>query len=133
MASIAVPIDPSPQALPDSQIMPVSVSVMLNRPSNTKLISGSPDGMTTGETFVPGTLPEPVKPCSPTPSTRADDPYLTYSQPVKQKKPTNESLPTPKSRAADVAKAECARARTSQGKASSASKRKLIVERGSRS
>lgn len=38
-----------------------------------------------------------------------------------------------KSRAADVAKAESARVRTSQGKVASASKRKLIVERGSRS
>jgi hypothetical protein len=47
-----------------------------------------------GEVFVPGALPEPAKPCSPTPSTRPDDPYLTYSQPGKQKKPTNESLPT---------------------------------------
>ena len=64
--------------------MPVSVSVMLNRPSNTKLIS-------------------------------------------------KKLYPVLKSRAADVAKAESARARTSQGKASSASKRKLIVERGSRS
>ena len=70
---------------------------MLNQFPNPKLINGSPDGMTTGETFVPGTLPEPVKPCSPTPSTRTDDPYLTYNQPGRHKKPTNESFPTPPS------------------------------------
>jgi len=34
----AVPIDPSPQALPDSQFVMLSVPIMLNQPSNSKLI-----------------------------------------------------------------------------------------------
>ena len=31
--------------MPDSQIMPAFVPIMLNQPSNPKLISGSPDGL----------------------------------------------------------------------------------------
>jgi hypothetical protein len=50
--------------------------------------------MTIGEAFVPGALPEPAKPCSPTPSTRPDDLNLIYIQPRKQKKPSIESFPT---------------------------------------
>jgi len=67
---------------------------MLYKSSTHKFIIGSPDGMTIGEAFVPGALPEPAKPCSPTPSTRPDDLNLIYIQPRKQKKPSIESFPT---------------------------------------
>ena len=43
-----VPIDPSSQALPDSQFMMLPVHNALNQPSNPKLISGSPDGINRG-------------------------------------------------------------------------------------
>jgi len=67
---------------------------MLYKSSTLKFIIGSQDGMTIGEAFVPGALPEPAKPCSPTPSTRPDDLNLIYIQPRKQKKPSIESFPT---------------------------------------
>ena len=41
----AAPIDPSPQAVPDSQFVMSSVLIKLNQPSNPKLIIGSPSGL----------------------------------------------------------------------------------------
>jgi electron transfer flavoprotein alpha subunit len=70
---------------------------MLYKPSTLKLISGSRRTGSIGELKVPGDHQIPAKPCSPTPSTRPNDPYLTYNQPGHQKKPTNESFPTPPS------------------------------------
>jgi len=92
-----VPIDPSPQALPDSQFVMLSVHNALNRPSNPKLISGSRRTGSIGELEVPGDHQIPAVPRSPTPSTRPKDPYLVYNQPGHQKEPTNESFPTPPS------------------------------------
>ena len=67
---------------------------MLNQPSNPKLIIGSRRTGITGETIVPGAPHEPAKSCSPTPSTRPNDPKLIYIQPRMQKKASNESFPT---------------------------------------
>ena len=91
------PIDPSPQALPDSQFAMLPVHNTLNQPSNPKLISGSRRTGSIGELEVPGDHQIPAVPRSPTPSTRPKDPYLVYNQPGHQKKPTNESFPTPPS------------------------------------
>ena len=70
---------------------------MLNQFPNTKLIIGSRRTGSIGELAVPGDHQIPAVPRSPTPSTRTDDHYLTYNQPGRQKKPTNESFPTPSS------------------------------------
>jgi hypothetical protein len=75
----------------------LSVPNMLNRPSNPKLIIGSRRTGIIGETLVPDAPYEPAVPRSPTPSTKPNDPYLTYNQPGHKKKPTNESFPTPPS------------------------------------
>jgi hypothetical protein len=89
--------DPSSQALPDSQFVVLSVPIMLNQPPNPKLIIGSRRTGSIGELAVPGDHQIPAVPRSRTPSTMPDDPYLTYNQPGRQKKPTNESFPTPPS------------------------------------
>jgi len=75
----------------------LSVHNALNQPSNPKLISGSRRTGSIGELEVPGDHQIPAVPRSPTPSTRPKDPYLIYNQPGHQKKPTNESFPTPPS------------------------------------
>ena len=56
---------------------------MLYTSVQSKLIIGSPDGMTIGEAIVPDALHEPAKSGSPTPSTRPNDPNLIYIQPRK--------------------------------------------------
>ena len=60
-----------------------------------KLIIGSRRTRITGETIVPGAPHEPDKACSPTPSTRPNEPKLIYKQQWHQKKPAKESFPTP--------------------------------------
>ena len=65
---------------------------MLYKPSMSKLIIGSRRTGITGETIVPGAPHEPAKACSPTPSTRPNEPKLIYKQPRHQKKPAKESF-----------------------------------------
>ena len=65
---------------------------MLYKPSMSKLIIGSRRTRITGETIVPGAPHEPAKACSPTPSTRPNEPKLIYKQPWHQKKPAKESF-----------------------------------------
>ena len=45
----AAPIDPSPQAVPDSQFVMSSVLITLNQPSNPKLIRRAPNVASSGK------------------------------------------------------------------------------------